>query len=252
MTTPRLVPAGNPGPLTGPTGNNTWLIDGAEPALIDAGVGAASHLDALAAALDGRPLVRVLLTHGHGDHASGVPAIRARWPRVEVAQWHDAAATAPGRALADGDRVPAGDRELIVVYTPGHARDHVCFWDADARDLYAGDMVVLGGTVMIPAGRGGHLGDYLRSLERMAALQPVRILPGHGRIVDHPIALIAEYIEHRRRREAQVLACLADGITGVDEIVARIYPDVSGDVRRAARMTVEAHLGKLREEGRIV
>jgi len=51
-TRPLLLVADNPGPLTG-AGNNTWLIDGAEPALVDAGVGAASHVDAIARALDG-------------------------------------------------------------------------------------------------------------------------------------------------------------------------------------------------------
>ena len=80
------IDAGNPGPLTG-RGNTTWLLDGGEPTLIDAGVGAASQLDAIARALGGRPLVRVLLTHGHPDHASGVPALRERWPQVEVWKW---------------------------------------------------------------------------------------------------------------------------------------------------------------------
>ena len=52
--------------MTG-AGNNTWLLDGALPALVDAGVGAPAHLDAIAAALAGRPLARVLVTHGFTD-----------------------------------------------------------------------------------------------------------------------------------------------------------------------------------------
>ena len=59
----------NASALTG-RGNNTWLLDGAEPALIDAGLGDRAHLDAIARALGGRPLARVLVTHGHPDHAS--------------------------------------------------------------------------------------------------------------------------------------------------------------------------------------
>ena len=82
----RLFLALNPSPMTG-AGNNTYLIDGAVPTLVDAGIGASGHIDALAAALAGRPLARVIVTHGHADHASGVPALRARWPgsgRVQV------------------------------------------------------------------------------------------------------------------------------------------------------------------------
>jgi hydroxyacylglutathione hydrolase len=244
---PLLLPAGNPGPLTG-LGNNTWLIDGAQPALVDAGVGIASHLDALARELDGRSLARVLVTHGHSDHASGMPALHARWPSAEAWKW-PAEGESGWRALADGQRLAAGDAELVVVHTPGHARDHVCFWHEAAGDLYAGDMVVKGTTVMIPAGRGGNLGDYLRSLDRMAALRPARLFPGHGPIVERPLDLIAAYIKHRREREAQVLECLADGLTEVGAIVARIYPEIHPALRPAARLTVEAHLEKLREEG---
>jgi glyoxylase-like metal-dependent hydrolase (beta-lactamase superfamily II) len=112
-------------------------------------------------------------------------------------------------------------------------------------------MVVQGTTVMIPAGRGGDLRAYLASLERLARLKPVRILPGHGPIIDRPLELIAQYVEHRRERERQVLACLADGITDPDAMVARIYPDLSEELRPAARLTVEAHLEKLRHDGRL-
>lgn len=248
MSSLLLLPAGNPGPLTG-TGNNTWLLDGRVPTLIDAGVGASAHVDAIARALGGRSLARVLVTHGHADHAAGVPALRARWPALEACKW-----PVPGetgwRPLAEGERVQAGDDELVVVHTPGHAVDHICFWNAETRDLFIGDMAVQGSTVMIPAGRGGHLGDYLRSLERLADLNPVRMLPGHGVVIDRPLELIAEYIRHRQAREAQVLACLAEGTTDVDAIVSRIYPDVSAAVRPAARLTVEAHLEKIRDDAR--
>jgi glyoxylase-like metal-dependent hydrolase (beta-lactamase superfamily II) len=247
---PLCLDAANPGPLTG-RGNNTWLLDGAAPALVDAGVGEPPHLDAIAAALAGRPLACVLVTHSHPDHASGVPALCARWPQLVVAEWADrpgAASSAARRPLHDGDRVPAGNAEVIVIHTPGHAPDHVCFWNAGTRELFAGDMVQLGTTVMIPAGRGGRLRDYLASLERLAALRPVRIYPGHGPVIEEPLALIAEYLAHRRLRESQIRACLDDGLTSVDAIVARVYPDLDPAVVPAARLTVEAHLEKIRED----
>ena len=192
----------------------------------------------------------MLITHNHGDHASGVPALRAEWPRVVVRRWVPDG-SAGDRGLTDGEWLTAGARRLQVLHTPGHAPDHVCFWDDQAGDLYAGDMVVQGSTVMIPAGRGGNLRQYLASLERLAALRPARILPGHGPVIDDPLALIAQYISHRRQREEQVLACLAEGVSDPDAIVARIYVGLADAVRPAARQTVMAHLEKLREEGRL-
>jgi glyoxylase-like metal-dependent hydrolase (beta-lactamase superfamily II) len=206
------------------------------------------HVDAIARALGGRPLVRVLVTHGHPDHASGVPALRARWPGLVACKWP--AAEAGFEPLADAQRVRAGDDWLRVVHTPGHAPDHVCFWDAAPRGVYAGDMIVQGTTVVIPAGRGGNLREYLRSLDRLAALGPRRVYPGHGPVIEDPLALIADYIEHRKLRERQVLACLKAGVTDVEAMVTRIYPDVPDALRQAARLTLEAHLEKLREEGR--
>jgi glyoxylase-like metal-dependent hydrolase (beta-lactamase superfamily II) len=247
---PLPLTAHNAGPLTG-LGTTTWLCDGPEPTLVDAGVGHAAHVEAVAAALAGRPLARVLVTHGHPDHASGLPALRARWPALEIARWPDPHAPAESQTqlLSEGMRIRAGSSDLLVLHTPGHAPDHVCFWNEHTRDLFAGDMVLHGTTVMIPAGRGGNLREYLRSLERLAALRPARIFPGHGSVIEQPLALIAEYLAHRRLREQQVLGCLREGITDPDAIVARIYPGLAAEVRPAARLTVDAHLEKLREDG---
>lgn len=247
---PLLVPAGNPGTLTGAAGNNTWLIDGAFPTLVDAGIGTAPHVAAITRALRARALVRVLVTHSHPDHASGVPALRRSWPSLEACKL-PLRGEAGWRALADGDTVAAGDAHLTVVHTPGHAPDHICFWDADRRCLYGGDMVVAGSTVMIPFGRGGSLTEYLASLERLAALAPDRIYPGHGDVIERPLDVIGAYLEHRRFRERQILECLGDGVTGVDAIAARLYPNLPDGLRQPARLTVEAHLQKLRDEGRL-
>ena len=78
------IPAGNPSPWTGPEGNNTYLLTGAVPTLIDAGVGEPAHIDAVAAALGSAALAQILVTHSHTDHARGVPALIRRWPGVSV------------------------------------------------------------------------------------------------------------------------------------------------------------------------
>jgi glyoxylase-like metal-dependent hydrolase (beta-lactamase superfamily II) len=112
-------------------------------------------------------------------------------------------------------------------------------------------MVIAGGSVMIPGTRGGSLREYLASLERLIGLSPAVLYPGHGPVIDRPVAVMSEYVAHRFERERQVLACLEAVGSDVDAIVARIYPGLDGTLRGAARMTVEAHLEKLREEGRL-
>src|SRR6478672_4284223 len=235
--TPILIPAGNPSEWTGPTGNNTWLLQGPEPALVDAGTGQPSHLEALERALGGASLIRVLITHWHPDHVKGLPALKDRWPRLIVIE----------RA---GEPVPAGDGMLEIIPTPGHSPDHLCFFDRAAGDLYCGDLPRIGGTIVIPARKGGDLREYLASLQRVRELGPRRLLPGHGPIVDDPIALIDQYIAHRAQREQQILKAMLDGARTVDEIVRRVYPALPVSLSEAAADSVRAHLAKLRDEGR--
>ena len=244
-----LLPALNPSPMTG-AGNNTYLIDGPQPTLIDAGVGEPGHIESLAAALRDRHLARVVVTHGHADHASGVPALRARWPNLAAHKFVVDEDPEPGvwSPLADGQSITAGDRTLVVVHTPGHARDHVCLWDAEERSLFAGDMVAIGTTIRVPAGRGGGMRAYLESLQRMQALRPVRIYPGHGPVIDRPAELLAEFIQHRLMREEQVRACIRKGMTQPADMVKQIYPGLPAALVPAATATVEAHIEKLRDD----
>jgi glyoxylase-like metal-dependent hydrolase (beta-lactamase superfamily II) len=235
--TPILIPAGNPSEWTGPTGNNTWLLTGAAPALIDAGVGHQEHVDRVAEALDGAPLACVFITHWHPDHVRGLPALRDRWPRLVVVE-------------AAGPDVPAGDGMLEIIPTPGHAPDHLCFFDRSSGDLYCGDLARRGGTIVIPARKGGDLRAYLASLRLVRDLAPARLLPGHGPIVNDPIALIDEYLAHRAQREQQILQAILDGARTVDEIVRRVYPALPASLSEAAADSVRAHLAKLRDEGR--
>ena len=236
-----LLRAGNASEWTGSTGNNTWLYAGDPTVLIDAGVGSPEHVDAVGEALEGRRLNTVLLTHGHVDHVSGVPALLARWPGLEVRG-------EAGRPFSDGELIVAGGTILEAIHTPGHAPDHYCFFDRTTRDLYCGDLARNGGTVVIPAGRGGDLRAYLDSLRRIRALEPSRLLPAHGPIVTEPRRLLDAYIVHRGIRTEQIRLALEDGLETVDAIVERLYPGLSERLLEAARDTVRAHLAFMHSE----
>ncbi len=236
------IPAENPSPWTGPEGNNTYLLPGAEPTLVDAGVGIPAHVDAVSRALGESRLARVLITHSHPDHAGGVPALRVRWPEVTIRN------LAPDRCH-DGEVIAAGSARLVALHTPGHAPDHFCFFDEETRDLYCGDLARRGGTIVVPASKGGNLAEYLASLRRIRELAPARLLPGHGPIIEDVAELIDEYLKHRAEREQQVLEALRSGAETIAQLVDRIYTGLHPSVVPAAADSVLAHLIKLRDEG---
>ena len=246
--------ANNPGIYTGRTGNNTYFLPGSEPTLIDAGVGDAAHVAAIEAQLGGAALARVIVTHAHSDHASGAHGLSARWPTAEFLKmpWpdRDAKYPAPWQPLADGDEVRAGDTVLKVVHTPGHAPDHICLLHEGTRSLFSGDLAVRGTTVVIPGGRGGSVADYLRSLERVLALEPSVLLPSHGPAIHDIERVLRQYIAHRLEREEQIAEALAAQPRTVEELLAHLYPAIHPKLQGAARDSIVAHLMKLQSEGR--
>ena len=247
------IHAANPGPYTG-DGNWTYLIPGASPVLIDAGVGNPQHLDRLAELAPQGP-AEVLVTHAHSDHSSGAPAIHARWARTGFAKlpWpeKDARFDVVWKPLADGDRVNTAEGVLEAVHTPGHSPDHLAFWHAGSRTLFVGDLLIAGNTVFIPASSGGSLAAYLGSLHRLASLRPAVALPAHGPVIEDPIAVIERYLEHRKQREEQVLSALESGADSVEVITQRIYATHSTALIPLAKESVLAHLQKLLHEGRV-
>jgi len=237
------VLAPNPGPYTGP-GTNTYVITSKGEALVlDPGPVIPEHLAAIRAALIGLEAVGVVVTHTHPDHAPAANGLGAEFD-VEVLGFAAGPAFEPTRRLAEGDVVSFGDRELVAVHTPGHTADHLCFQLGDL--LFTGDHIIGGSTVVIEDASA-----YMRSLEKVAALQPARLYPGHGPELPDAGGVIAEYIAHRIEREQQVLAALRGGAGCIDDIVDVVYEGLVPELRMAAVMQVHTQLQKLVDEGRV-
>jgi glyoxylase-like metal-dependent hydrolase (beta-lactamase superfamily II) len=236
MTAVRRVIAPNPGSYTGP-GTNTWILDaGPVAVVIDPGPDDASHLAAIDATLAGTAVGAVLVTHSHADHLPLAEQLAARH--------HTSVQRYP--SLGDGDVVRVGRLNVTALHTPGHAADHLCFWLEGDRVAFTGDLILGRGSSMVTYPEG-NVADYLRSLERLAALEPRMLFPGHWDPVADAQAKIEEYREHRLRREAQILAEVSRGPGTAAELTQRVYGSEVRDAQLlvAAEMTMRAHLRKL-------
>ncbi|HWT92686.1 MAG TPA: MBL fold metallo-hydrolase [Solirubrobacteraceae bacterium] len=231
-----LVRAGNPGPFT-LTGTNTWLV-GRDPCwVVDPGPALEEHRAAVLAEAAGRGGVGgIVVTHDHHDHVDGLPALREA-TGAPVA----AARGAVDVVLGDGDAIGP----FTVLATPGHAPDHLAFLGAGVA--FTGDAVLGEGSVFVL----GQLGAYLAALGRLKEAAPALLCCGHGPVVEDPAAHVDGYVAHRLARERALVAALDDGLRRVDELLDRVWADAPDALRLAAAVTLDAHLGKLDDEGRL-
>ena len=246
----------NPGPFTGP-GTNTYLVGtGPRPFLIDTGSGKSGYVPLLAGALAEREQQpgEILLTHVHPDHIGGVADILGAYGPRKVYKkfWpeKDALYDFPLEEIAHDDVFHTDGATLRAIYTPGHARDHICFFLEEERAIFTGDVVLGAGTTVISQD-GGDMKDYFNTLEHLLKLAPDRIYPGHGPAIDDATPRLAAYLEHRLERERQILRTLSDGPLAVTEMVKRIYVDTPVELHPAAGMSVLSHLTKLEAESRV-
>jgi len=175
-----------------------WCTETMKGALVDAG-GDIERLQAAAAGL-GVSIEKLLLTHGHIDHAGGTGVLARNLgvpiegPQREESFWIDqlpqqsrsfgfprAEAFTPDRWLEDGDSVSVGKEALQVLHTPGHTPGHVVFFHAPTKLAIVGDVLFAGSIGRTDFPRGNHR-DLIASIRNK--LWPlgddVEFIPGHG------------------------------------------------------------------------
>jgi glyoxylase-like metal-dependent hydrolase (beta-lactamase superfamily II) len=250
----RRIVAGNAGMMTGP-GTNTYLLGEREITVVDPGPVEAAHLRAIVEAA-GAPIRFILTTHTHRDH-SPLAAELARQTGAQLiglpppGDGRQDESFQPQRLPRDGEVLNLGDCEVTAIHTPGHASNCVCYLAAGERLLLTGDHVLQGvSPVILPP--DGDMSAYMDSLEKLLALPFERIAPGHGELIDDAQQAVRALRAHRLARENKVVDKLGImGAASIEALTPAVYDDVAQDRHAWARLTLEAHLIKLKRDGRV-
>lgn len=262
----RRVIADNPGPFTY-TGTGTYIVGHGTVAVIDPGPDIPAHLDALLAAIEGETVSHILVTHHHADHSPLAGPLAHRtgakiWgrpaPALEVSEEtgvqldaEDDGHFRPDVEITDGDVFEGPGWTLEAITTPGHTSNHVCFALKEENALFSGDHVMGWSTTVITP-PDGDMGDYLASLAKIQARGFDTLWPTHGSPVREVAPFLSAYVDHRRAREAQVLAALAQGPARIKAMVPVLYAAVDPRLHPAAALSMLAHLVLLVREGRVI
>jgi glyoxylase-like metal-dependent hydrolase (beta-lactamase superfamily II) len=248
-----IIRAPNPSPMT-LSGTNSYVIDagGGEAIVVDPGPVIERHLEALIANASERGLniSTIAVTHGHPDHAPAAAPLAARtgaivWVHPNSKVPHD-------RTFELDGKLHAGTAALRVIDAPGHTFEHVALYEPEERALFTGDVILGEGTVVV-APPGGAMRPYQRTLQRLRDEFPdaARIYGGHGPVVEDARTKIDEYIEHRKTREAELLAVLARAPMTIPQLVIAIYGTQRPMLWPAMARQLLAYLLALTEEGTV-
>ncbi|WP_246831332.1 MBL fold metallo-hydrolase [Pseudotabrizicola formosa] len=259
----RRILAPNPSPMTGP-GTNTYILGrGTDVIVVDPGPEDPSHIAVILAALaPAERVTAIVVTHAHKDHsaaarplaalasapvlafgdaASGRSPVMARLVAGGLAGGGEGAhhAFRPDRCVADGAVLPCAGKGLRILHTPGHMGGHICVAFGDV--LLSGDHA-MGWASSLISPPDGDMGAYMASLYRLMEERWRLMLPGHGDPVCDVAGRLQALADHRRAREAEVLAALRTRPANAATLARSIYHGTPAALLPAAQRNVLAHL----------
>ncbi len=260
--------ANNPGMMTGP-GTNTYIIGlldttdsraakAAGPVLVvDPGPDLASQITTLADTC-GEHVQAIVCTHSHPDHSPAALPLQAllmarHGKKVPIIGLPSASTSThgvftPDRQAIHGEVMHVGADEVEIIFTPGHAANHLCLLIKTGAVLLSGDHILCGTTPVIGPPDGDML-DYLASLDLLMTRNIDYIAPAHGYVIANAPKAMQALKAHRLAREKKVLAGLTTRPEMISAMVADVYDDVPEGLHVVAQRSLLAHLLKLEREG---
>ena len=263
--------APNPSAMTGP-GTNSYVIGDVHTGhiVIDPGPYGGErdmpHIQRLFDAAGG-DIRAIICTHSHQDHSPGARPLQdlcAKAGKQVPVLGLPSASTArkgceftPDKTLQNREQITlTGYAEpgalihtLEVIYTPGHAANHLCLMLQEDGLLFSGDHILNGSTTVIDP-PDGDMNLYLDSLDQLSAACHAHhldfILPAHGWVLHRPLTVISHLKAHRLAREAKVAAAMKAKPDGsLQDWVALAYADTPQKLWPVAMRSLTAHVERL-------
>lgn len=243
-------------------GTNSYIVGRDTLAIIDPGPEDEAHYSVLCAAIGGRPVSHVFVSHTHRDHSPLAERLRQDFGALTVAEgphrparpYHagevnvlEASADTdfvPDIALRDGELISGDGWSLRGIHTPGHAANHMAFGLEGTGVLFSADHVMAWATSIV-APPDGSMSDYMASLEKLLLRDDRVYLPGHGGPVTKPAAFVRGLRAHRKMRERAIFERILQGDRTIADMVKAIYRDTDPRLHGAAALSVLAHLEDL-------
>ena len=257
----RLI-APNPSPMTS-TGTNTYILGRKELLIIDPGPNSEAHLRNIMEVIPNNTKVtHILITHSHLDHSGLAPKLSKilNAPTLAFGTALDGLSNdmkrickmgltfetfgidtefVPDHFLEDKEKISSLEWEVVAHHTPGHLSNHICYQYLDK--LFTGDHIMEWSTSVISPPEGD-VSQFINSCEKIYNLHCEKFYPGHGIPVENPSERIVELIEHRKKREIEILNFLKNRDATISQITRNIYLNVDQNLLSVASRNVKAHL----------
>jgi glyoxylase-like metal-dependent hydrolase (beta-lactamase superfamily II) len=218
----------------------------------------------------GRPrIARIVVTHHHPDHLAGCGALQRLTGAALVQGRLDRDVTVrlyrggrfegvvppePEQLLDEDGLLEIGSRCFRIFHMPGHADGHITLYDEEQGHLFGGDVILHRITPNVswwPGMQPDPLALYLRTLERLEALAPSRVYPGHYGLITDTAARAAEIVAHHEQRLDETERHLRAGARTPEDVLLAIWGrDLTVHERRFAYGEAVSHLQRLQRLGR--
>lgn len=247
------VTAPNASVMTG-GGTNTYIVGNQDLLIIDPGPKIDEHIGAIIKAIDGRNVEGILVTHTHFDHSPAAIELQKRVGGkligpISIDDGQQDMSFQPQQVIEHDAVIHIDDQTVRAIHTPGHVGNHFCYLIEPQGLLITGDHIMQGSTVVIIP-PSGDMKDYLESLEKLKDYPVKALAPGHGEVIENPLAEVQGLIDHRLKRESKVITVLkTEKVGSIAELTPHVYDDVDAKLHPIAQLSLWAHLLKLEKDG---